>query len=60
MTTHIDLFDLFTVGQQEATRRGGAFVELLNPRGDGVVYLPIDLGESVDETFSQLSTGELQ
>lgn len=60
MTTHIDFFDLFTVNRRDAESSGGTFIELLNPNGDGVVYLPLDRAELVNEIFSNLQPGELK
>lgn len=56
MTKHIDLFDLFTVKSQDVESHGGVFAELINPNGDGVVYLPLEKSELVNETFSKQPT----
>jgi hypothetical protein len=60
MTNNIDLFDLFTVDRNEAERRGGVFFEILNPTQDGVLFVPVGLTESVNETLSNLPLGEPQ
>lgn len=53
MTKHIDLFNLFTVKRQDVESHGGVFAELINPNNDGVVYLPLEKSELVNETLSE-------
>jgi hypothetical protein len=53
VTKHIDLFNLFTVKRQDVESHGGVFAELINPNNDGVVYLPLEKSELVNETLSK-------
>lgn len=59
-TIEIDLFGLFTVRLEDVLRQGGAYVEIMNQRGDGVLYIPVGIAELVIQTLSNQPMGERQ
>jgi len=55
----VSLYDLMTISRKEMLQQGGTYIEILNESQDGIVYIPINLAEHVNDTISTQPLGEV-
>jgi hypothetical protein len=48
-----------TISRKEMLQQGGTYIEILNESQDGIVYIPINLAEHVNDTISTQPLGEV-